>query len=164
MTDQPNRGATGPVVDIAPVSSTSWRAVAALTVTPEQRGFVAEPSYYLALCCFDEAGWTPLSMTVDGEVVGFLMWAVDPDDGACWLGGVLVDAAQQGHGIGRAGVSAALRHLSREHGHRAFALSYDPDNMRARRIYARLGFVETGEREGDEVVARWRLEGAAAPD
>ena len=161
MAEQLDRGPAGPVVNIAPVSSADWRAVAALTVTPEQRGFVAEPSYYLALCCFGEAGWRPLSMAVDGEVVGFLMWAIDPSDGSCWLGGVLVEAARQGHGIGRAGVAAALRHLSSEHGYRAFALSYHPENLRARRIYARLGFVETGERDGDEIVARWRLEGGA---
>ena len=32
-------------------------------------------------------------------------------------------------------------------------LSYSPDNSVARSLYAQLGFGETGEMEGDEVVA-----------
>ena len=35
-----------------------------------------------------------------------------------------------------------------------FALTYRPDNIVARRLYASLGFVETGEHQDDEVVAR----------
>ncbi len=151
-----DRDPSAPAVAVAPVSADTWRDVAALSVTPDQRAFVAEPSYYLALCCYGEVGWAPLAMTLDGEVVGFLMWAVDPSDGACWLGGVLVDASRQGRGVGGAGIDAALRYLGSTHGQRHFALSYDPANERARRLYARLGFRETGETEGDEVVARRR--------
>ena len=46
--------------------------------------------------------------------------------------------------------------LTAEHGHRRFALSYDPENP-AKRLYEELGFRETGEIEGDEVVARRSL-------
>jgi len=139
---------------IGPVTAANWREVTRLRVAPGQEAFVAEPAYYLALCCFGEAGWSPLAVVVDGSVAGFMMWAVDPQDGACWLGGITVDAARQGAGIGSAAVRAALESLSREHGFRRFALSYAPANTRAKRVYARLGFAETGEREDDEVVAR----------
>lgn len=145
-------------LDIVPVDGTNWRDVADLEVGPEQRAFVAEPSRYLALCCYGTAGWSPLAIRVGGRVVGFLMWAVDPDDDACWLGGILVDRGMQRRGIGRRAVRATLALLTERHGHRRFALSYRPDNDVARRTYARLGFVETGEREDDEVVARLELD------
>lgn len=142
-------------VSIVPVDSGNWRAVAALSVTPEQRDWVAEPAYYLALCHYGEAGWRPLAVLgPDGDVVGFLMWTVDPADGAAWLGGIVVDAARQGRGHGRAAVRAAVDLLSAEHGHTDFALSYEPANVAARRCYASLGFTETGETEDTEVVAR----------
>lgn len=146
-----------PNVRLEPVSAATWRAVAALRVAPGQEAYVAEPAYYLALCCYGDAGWAPLTVIADGEVVGFLMWAVDPDDGACWLGGVLIAAAHQGRGIGTAAVRAATRALRRDRGLHRFALSYAPANRRARAVYARLGFVETNEREGEEVVARLEL-------
>jgi diamine N-acetyltransferase len=138
-------------ITLRPVDADNWRAVAALTVTETQRAWVAEPAYYLALCHYSPVGWTPLAVTdAAGSVVGFLMWAVDPEDGAAWLGGITIDATQQGKGFGRAAVSTALTELDAP----SFALSYQPDNTAARALYASLGFVETGELEDDEVVAR----------
>lgn len=146
-----------PAVDVLPVTDANWRQLTALRVTPAQRAYVADPCYYLALCCYGSTGWSPLAITAGGRAVGFLMWAVDPDDGACWLGGILVDAEHQGRGIGGAAVARAIARLADEHGFEHFALSYLPDNARARRLYARLGFRESGEFEDDEIVARYRL-------
>jgi diamine N-acetyltransferase len=152
-------------LEIVPVDPSNWRAVADLEVTIEQRAFVTEPSRYLALCCYGPDSWSPLAIRVAGQVVGFLMWAVDPEDGACWLGGVLIDRSWQRRGIGRRAVLAALELLAERHGHRSFALSYMPENDVARRTYAKLGFVETAERAEDELVARlaWDSDRPAAP-
>lgn len=141
-------------VTVEPVDGSCWRDVADLEVHPSQRAFVAEPSRYLALCCYSDVGWSPLAVRADERIVGFLMWAVDPEDGACWLGGILVDRRHQRRGIGRLATLRAIERLHRLHGYRAFALSYLPENVAARRTYAALGFAETGESEGDEVVAR----------
>ncbi|GAA2398206.1 hypothetical protein Cme02nite_06770 [Catellatospora methionotrophica] len=142
-------------IRLAPVDAVNWRAVTALTVAPEQADWVAAPAYYLALCQYGEAGWRPLAvLDTEGDVVGFLMWTVDPADGAAWLGGVIIDATRQGRGYGRAAVRAAIALLAAEHGLSSFALSYEPANTAARRCYASIGFTETGETEDAEVVAR----------
>jgi len=145
---------------VMPVDADSWRAVAALEVTEAQRAYVAEPVHYLALCAYGGL-WHPLVVRLGGEVIGFLMWAVDPDDGSCWLGGILIDRRHQRRGHGRRAIEAALAMLSAEGGHRSFALSYQPDNP-ARRPYLALGFEETGETEGDEVVARRTVDASAS--
>ena len=93
-------------------------------------------------------------MYVGDEVVGFLMWGIDDADGSCWLGGLLVDAAHQGRGIGRAAVVEAVHLLREEAGAAGYALSYAPENTVAKGLYASLGFVETGEEDDGEVVAR----------
>ena len=143
-----------PVVTLRPVDAGSWRDVAALTVAPGQERFVAAPTYYLALCAYGEV-WQPMSMhDADDRVVGFLMWGIDDEDGSCWLGGVLVDVAHQGRGVGRAAVVEALRTLGTRAGSAGFALSYHPENLVAKGLYASLGFVETGEVVDDEAVAR----------
>ena len=142
------------MVTLRPVDAGSWRAVAALTVAPGQERFVAAPTYYLALCAYGDV-WRPMSVhDADGSVVGFLMWGIDDADGSCWLGGVLVDVAHQGRGVGRAAVVEALRTLATRAGPAGFALSYQPENRVAKDLYASLGFVETGEVDEDEVVAR----------
>lgn len=139
------------------VDGDTWRGVADLEVTPDQRAFVATPCHYLAMCCYDTTGWRPLAMVVEEQVIGFLMSAVDPEDGSCWLGGVIVDRAWQGRGYGERAVRAAIDRLAVGGPHRHFALSYHPENAVARHLYGKLGFAETGEMAEDEVVARLDL-------
>ena len=138
---------------LCPVDRTNWRAITKLAVTPAQRDFVAEPCYYLALCAYDNI-WQPLAISLADQVIGFLMWTVDPADASCcWLGGILIDQHYQGRGYGRQAIQVALAQL-RAQGHQAFALSYQPTNTVAKQLYASLGFIETAEWEDDEIVAR----------
>lgn len=141
------------IVDLGPVTAHNWRELASLEVHPGQADFVADVTYYLCLCAYGDV-WHPLAIIVDGQVVGFCMWAVD-DDHSRWIGGVVVDAARQRQGIGRASVTALRDRLAAEPGTPNVALSYSPDNTAARALYRALGFVETGERVDDEIVARW---------
>jgi len=72
-----------------------------------------------------------------------------------WLGGLVIAADHQGRGIGKAAVKEFIkRFTSDDRCH--IALSYQPGNTVARSLHASLGFRETGEMEGDEVVARSR--------
>jgi diamine N-acetyltransferase len=151
-------------VSLCPVSRDNWRDVAGLKVSETQREFVAEPAYYLALCCYGN-DWHPLAICLDDQVIGFMMWALDPADNSCWLGGIFVDQSYQKRGYGRQAIQAAIAMLAEEHGYQHFALSYSPDNG-VKHLYHSLGFVETNEWEGDEVVARlshlpgsWELPG-----
>ncbi len=140
------------LLTLKPVGADEWRDVTALEVTEAQRSFVAAPAYYLALCAYGGL-WRPLAIVLDERVIGFLMWAVDPEDDSCWLGGFFIDRRHQRRGYGRRAIEAALRMLATDGGHRHFALSYAPDNP-AKPLYASLGFRETGELAEDEVVAR----------
>lgn len=145
------------LITLEPVVAHNWRAVSKLEVGPEQREFVANPNFYLSLCAYDPPLWNPLAILADGVVVGFLMWAIDSSDGSAWLGGITVDRQHQRKGYGAQAVQAAITMLA-DHQVLHFALSYHPSNLVASRLYLRLGFVETSELEGDEIVARFRLD------
>ena len=142
------------LVGLADVSPDNWRAACALSVRPDQTGFVAPVAYYLALCTYGD-DWYPVVITAGGEIVGFAMWAVDEADDSFWIGGLLVDAHHQRRGYGRAALEL-LMEAAAGGGHSRVALSYQPANP-ARALYAALGFTETGEVEEDEVVARRHL-------
>ena len=114
---------------------------------------MASPARYLLLAHYG-GEWRPLAIETDGEIVGHVMWAADTD-GSVWLGGLLVDRSAQGKGIGRAAVEAFIDRFTAD-GRAHIALSYEPENAAARSLYRSLGFVETGEIEGSEIVARYR--------
>lgn len=145
-----------PQVSLWPVDSENWRDIVRLQVTESQQEFVAEPCYYLALCCYEKA-WHPLAICLGKQIIGFMMWAVDPADGTCWLGGILIDQSYQGGGYGRQAVKEAISLLAKEYGYEEFALSYKPINVIAEHLYKSLGFLETDEWEDDEIVARFSL-------
>lgn len=144
MTDQ---------IELVDVTAANWRDAADLEVAEDQRAFVAPVSRYLCLCHYGGL-WRPLAIVSGGAVVGFVMWAVDPDDHSGWIGGLVIGRQHQRRGHARAAVAALLERLRREQSCPSAALSYSPDNLAARALYASLGFTETGEREDDELVAR----------
>lgn len=149
-------------VRLEPVTADNWRACAAVEVRPEQARFVAPVTYYLCLCVYGDT-WQPLAVYDGDRVVGFCMWGID-DDASRWIGGLVVDAGSQRRGVARRVVSQLLDQFAAEPGCPGAALSYEPDNVAARQLYASLGFSETGETEdeGGEVVARRVFAGASA--
>jgi len=144
------------LISLHPVSYDNWRNVANLKVSEIQREFVAEPSYYLALCCYG-GDWHPLAICLGEQVIGFMMWTTDPADVSCWLGGIIIDQRMQKRGFGEQSVKEAIRMLQRKHGYSDFALSYQPGNLAAKHLYTKLGFIEMNEWEDNEIVARLSL-------
>jgi len=140
-------------VELIDMTAENWRTCADLEVSEAQRAFVAPVTRYLCLCLYGGV-WQPLAVVAGGDVLGFVMWAVDPDDGSGWIGGLVVARDYQRRGYGRAAVLALLERLRREQGCRSAALSYAEGNVAARSLHGSLGFTETGEREGEELVAR----------
>ena len=99
--------------------------------------------------------WTSLAVYADETVVGHVMWGVD-DDGSRWIGGMVIDAAEQGRGVGRATVRTLADWLAGPDGVHPVRLSYHPDNTPAAALYTSLGFHPTGAMEDDELVAELR--------
>lgn len=143
-------------ISLRPVDQDNWRAVAKIKVNQDQRDFVAETCYYLALCTYGQT-WQPLAITLDEQVIGFMMFAIDSTDESCWFGGIMIDQSMQGRGYGRWAVQAAISKFNKEDGRKNFALSYAPANLAAKHLYHQLGFVETDEWEDNEVIARLTL-------
>lgn len=138
------------------VGAGNWRACTALEVEQSHQRFVAPVAYYLALCAYGESPWQPLAVRGGDEVVGFVMWGIDPEDESFWIGGLIIDRRHQRRGYGRAVVAELLERAASE-GHREAALSYDPQNTLAQSLYLSMGFVETGELADNETVARRQL-------
>ncbi|MFH8928610.1 GNAT family N-acetyltransferase [Streptomyces pristinaespiralis] len=143
---------TGRRVTLCPVDDDNWRAVADIAPRDEQRIFVAALAARYLLLSMRGGVWTSLGVLADDTVVGHVMWAYDEEDGTHWVGGLIVDADEQGRGVGRQAMTALIRMLSKRPDCREIRLSYHPHNTGAAKLYNSLGFIPTGAFEDDETV------------
>ena len=139
------------------VGADNLRACTALEVDEQQQRFVVPVANYLAQCAESDSPWHPLAVRVQQQIVGFVLWGIDPADQSFWIGGLIIDRRHQRQGYGRAVVAQLLARAA-SNGHHEAALSYDTQNTVARSLYASMEFVETGELTDDgETVARKQL-------
>ena len=152
--------------EIRPVTKDNWRELIRLKVREDQTHFVASNLYSIAEAQFgdeDEGHWDlyPFGIYDDeGKPVGFLMYGLNPDHPKqqAFIQRLMVDEKHQGKGYGRFGMEKMLETFHAQEHIQSVGISYEPENEAARKLYASLGFEETGEVVGGEVVAVLRLE------
>lgn len=148
-----------------------WDALK-LSVKEDQREFVAgnDVSIIEAYTAITANGYAyPFGIYDDEKLVGFLMIGFDKDDfwddapdianGNYNLWRLMIDQKYQHRGFGKRAVELALEFV------RTFPcgkadycwLSYEPENEVAKELYASFGFVETGEKDGEELIAVLKL-------
>ncbi|HEU5434118.1 MAG TPA: GNAT family N-acetyltransferase [Thermomicrobiales bacterium] len=98
-----------------------------------------------------------MAICAGNETVGFAMIGYDDETKSWWIIRFMIDAAQQGRGYGTAALPALIALMRERHGCDAILLGYEPGNDVAARLYARVGFVPTGEIEDGEIIARLDL-------
>ena len=159
------------MVTLRKITADNLWDIVALKVGESQRTFVADNTRSLleAYVAITNGGTAlPFGLYAGDTPVGFLMlsygcedWpeapAIARDNYSLWR--LMIDRRYQGRGYGRAALAAALEYV------RTFPcgpaeycwLSYEPDNAVARRLYASFGFEETGDRDGNEIIAALHL-------
>ncbi len=149
------------LITLKPITRDNYRACTRLEVAADQERFVAPNTYSLAQACY-ELECTPLAIYTGDTMVGFAMYALDPDDHKYWIYRLMIDAAHQGKGYGRAAMKLLIEHIRHLPGCDEIAISYVPENGAAKQLYASLGFVESGEVIEHETVARLHLQPSQA--
>lgn len=122
-------------------TATSIRALKP-EVAPGQDRFVASNAASLVGSNFEIYRRTK-AVYNNEEMVGFVMYRYEADYG-WFVTRVMVDARYQRQGFGRAAMVRIIAHMKSEGG-TTVGSSYEADNEPARRLYASLGFVDTGE-------------------
>jgi diamine N-acetyltransferase len=157
MTDLPTSDSPESMdITFRPVTRENFSAVIELTVTPEQVEFVS-PNLYSLAETYVERTWTPLAIYAGDQLVGFAMFGRDDETRQWWIMRYLFDTRHQGRGYGTAALPLLIDLIVERHGCNELFLGYDPSNEVAKRLYARMGFVPTGEMLEGEIVARLDL-------
>ncbi|GAA0594539.1 GNAT family N-acetyltransferase [Caenispirillum bisanense] len=141
-------------------------ALLALRVRPEQQAFVTGVAAALEeAAAMPECQARAVVEAAGGQVVGFLMYALDRNERAPWIYRVLIDAAAQGRGLGRAALEAAAAEMATAWPlHPRVFLGVRPDNAGAVAFYHRCGFRPAGRVIGGEQVLWRSLRREAATD
>ena len=139
-----------------------------LHVRDDQKSFVApnETSLVEAYIALTNNGHAfPFAICDDDGPVGFCMIGYGTDDdwedapsiaaGNYNLWRFMIDESEQGKGYGRIAMQKALEFIATEPcGPAEYCwLSYEPENKVAKSLYSSFGFAETGDWDGNEVIA-----------
>lgn len=139
-----SKGADIPVpVSLQPITRDNWRNCIALKVRKNQEGMVASNLYSLAEA-FVTPSLRPRGVYHGDSMVGFAMYGRDPDDGEYWIHRLMIDRRYQGHGFGKSALGEVLKDLAQAGDCTQVFISYEPENTRARDLYLKAGFRETG--------------------
>ncbi|MBU5676891.1 GNAT family N-acetyltransferase [Alkaliphilus sp. MSJ-5] len=103
----------------------------------------------------------PYAIYDNDIMVGFIMLSYNKadendDENTYWVWRLMIDKRYQGKGYGKETMIKALELIRTfPYGKASVVyLSYEPDNVVAKTLYASLGFVETGKIEYGELVAK----------
>ena len=154
------------MAEIRPVTKDNWRELIKLQVRDDQKNFVAPNVNSIAESQFgyDEAEYGhwdfhPFGIYEGDTAVGFLMYGLNfahPQRQA-FIIRLMVDDRFQGKGYGRFGMVQMIKLFSADERIKVVAISYEPENEVARKLYASLGFVEPGEMLEGETLAILKL-------
>ncbi len=133
---------------------TDENEVLSLSVSEEQSKFIATNMRSL-----EQAAETPFAkafaICADETAVGFalLVFEDEYEDefDRYWIWRFMIDERYQGRGYGRAALFEIIR-LFEARGAKNIRLSTKPDNIRALSLYRSAGFLENGQKNGEEIV------------
>lgn len=155
-------------VTLREVTAETVRRICDLRVAPDQESFVAPNATSIAEAHFSPRAWFR-AIYADDTPVGFVMLeepdptAADPPDTVPYLWRLMIAADGQRRGFGRRALDLVLDDVRTRHQATALLTSCVPGDGSPCAFYRTLGFVETGEIDGGEIVMRLALPLAPEP-
>ena len=139
-------------VSLRTVDKDNYRAVCDLPLPDEQYKFISDNSMSILESHFED-GVTPRAIYLDDEPVGFIMWA-ETSKTEVIIYRFMVTFKQQKKGIGGKALQLAFDEIKTDKNIEKIEIYYSPDNVPAKGLYMKTGFVETGMSEdGEDMLA-----------
>lgn len=138
------------------ITKETARSIMKLEVHDYQKNYVASNSVSIAQAYFDEHAWFR-AIYADDTPVGFLMLYIDTEKPDFYLWRFMIDKQYQKLGFGSKALQLVIEYVKTFANAEKIELSYVPGEHSAVKIYKRLGFVDTGRMEEDELVMELKL-------
>lgn len=143
-------------VKLKDIDEDNWMDVVMLTTVPDDSPHILEEyvaSNALSICqAVYEGTWTVKAIYCGRKPVGFAMYGYCEDREEYELNRLMIDCNHQGKGLGSIALELVLDEMYDTFGCESIYLLVHKDNIRAKHIYEKHGFVPTGDMVGDEEI------------
>lgn len=139
-------------VSLREVDKDNYRVVCLLPLPEEQYKYITHNGLSILESHYEE-GVSPRAIYLDDEPVGFIMWAKESKSRVL-IYRFMVTYKQQKKGIGGAALQLAIDEIKADKNIEKIEICYSPDNIPAKELYFKTGFVETGmDEDGEDMLA-----------
>ena len=139
-------------IQLIEINRDNWEQVIALKVHDEQNNFVASNLYSLVQAKY-QPECKPLAIYDDCLLVGFLMYVIPTaEQNDYWIYRLMIDKNHQQKGYGKIAMQQVVDLIKQDKEYSKIYISFEPNNLVAKTLYERLGFVSTGEMDGGEII------------
>lgn len=136
------------------IDKSNWLKVIYLTTNKESmptlcEEFISSNALSIVQAHFEKT-WITKAIEVDGQLIGFTMYGFSEEQNFFELCRIMIDRKFQGNGYGPKAILLVVEEMKKLEGCNEIYLSTEPSNERAKKIYEKLGFTNTGRIVEDE--------------
>lgn len=147
-------------ITLQKINETNFMAAFHLNLKKGQERFVSHPVRSLAQAYVYYHQCTPFGIFAEDEMVGYVMVIYDYDLSEYNIWHMMIDANHQGRGYGKTAMQKCLAYIAEKPfgDSDRVVLTCHKENVSALALYRKLGFVETGNYDEDEIELALNLE------
>lgn len=143
------------------ITKENWETVILLTSNEDGshtigEKYVASNAYSIVQSVY-EKGWVTKVIEQEGIPVGFALYGYCEEDNIYEICRLMIDRRYQGQGYGKQALALIIEDMQKRYSCEEICLSVDPDNVMAKHVYEKVGFISTGEISDDEQVYKLNL-------
>jgi len=144
-------------IRLEPVTAKNWKACIALELAPDQQHFLPANLYSIAEAQFYEAARSLAIYNAEHQIVGYVLFGKDVFTTKWKIFRLMIDKSHQGKGYGESAMREIIAWITHESDGNEILICYQNTNQAARRLYAKLGFVEQEIDSTGKVTASLKL-------
>ena len=145
-------------VSLKPVTVDNWRDCIKLQLDVNQEKFLPNNLYSIAEAQFYPEARSKAIYNESTQIVGYALFGRDVVTNKWKVFRLMIDKAYQGKGYGEAAMKEIITEIVRELKGNEILVCYQKPNQVAKRLYAKLGFIEQEVDSEGKITARLRVE------
>ncbi|QFQ28581.1 GNAT family N-acetyltransferase [Bacillus thuringiensis] len=140
------------------IDKSNWEEAIRVSVKEEQQTFITSNLYSIAEVQF-LVHFYAKGIYLDEKMIGFTMFGIDPDDNNYWIYRLMIDEKFQGKGIGKQAIYLVIEEIRQDNYTNIplIMIGYSPENLSAKFVYKKAGFIETKLSSWGEQLAKYSL-------